>query len=327
MALLGAINCLGGTGNTGVQQCSFDPKLISGAILAPKGTVISTATLAGFKTALSNALYAASKTGRIYPVYGLTSPKDSTEAKTVQTFASGQKKVVREGFNDWGFAFIDGGISLLQQLRKFNGSNWDFFFIDNDPTGQKFLGINNSAANTIKAIPSDGGFFWAGPWGMNDGSKITDYPMEFVFNTTYANDALAFVQADYGYDFATALPGLKDVLVGASATVNATAKHFNITLTSPLGVDIGALYATALASVSLWTGAAAATPTLAYTITSATWVPSVVAGVPGYFDILVGATNYATPPNPSLINLASPLVLAAAGITYESTGQLSIASV
>lgn len=319
MATLGALNCTSLVGNTGVQPCFLDFKFIQGAILAPKGFQFDVTTL---QTTLAAGLYNASKSARLFPVYDFEAPKDGSEAKVIQTMANGQKHVVREGFNQWGFQYVAGGLSLHKNLRTFNGSNWDFFFIDNDSQGQKIFGITGSTATKLKAIPSDGGYFWAEPWKMNDGSKIAEYMIEFVFKSALVNDQIAFAQATF--DFPTTLPGLDDAIIGASATVNGTSKNFNVTVTNPLGVDLGAVYATVLNSNSLWVGTGVGGAAL--TISSVTWVPSTTVGVPGYFTIVVGATNYPTPTAPITLNLTVPATLVAAGAYLESTGVLSIAS-
>lgn len=330
MALLGAISCLSSAGNTGIQQCFCDPKFISGALLVPKGTTYTTTTLSAFQSALSASIYATSKTGRAYPVYGFEAPTDASETKTVQTMATGQKHVVREGFNDWTFQFVNGGLSLLQNLRKFNGSNWDFFFLDNDPLGQKIFGITGAAANTLRAIPSDGGYFWAAPWKLNDGSKVTDYMAQFVYNTKYIVDTVNFVQMLPTFDFPTSLPGLSDLVVTASATVNATTKQFNICLISPLGVDVGALYPTVFGGASgpaNWAQCTVVGTGLPLTVSTSVFVPSTTSGVPSYFTLTLAVTNYPTPPAPVFINVSVPTTLVAAGVNFESTGSLSIASV
>lgn len=322
MATLGAISCLTGVGNTGIQQCAFDPKFIQGAILAPKGYQLPVASLS---TALASLLYATSKTGRGYPIYDFEKMTDSSDKLVLQTMATGAKHPVREGYTDLMFQYVAGGMSLNRNLRLFNGANWDFFFIDNDPLGQKIMGISGKTTGTLQPFPSDGGFFWAHPWTPNTGSEITGYNVQFSTRQNYTNDLINFVS--YAGDMPTAFPGLCDVILTPSATVNATARSFNISLLSPLGTDIGALNSAALsgAGSSLWTAALPAGGAL--TVTSSTWVPSTTAGVPGYFTILLAVGSYPTPPAPVLINLAVPSVLVAAGLNYESTGALSIASV
>lgn len=326
MALLNAISCLTTAGNTGIQTCFCDPKFIQGAILAPKGTVLTTSTLSAFQTALTNGIYATSKSGRMFPIYDFESPKDGSESKIVQSMANGAKHVVREGFNQWGFQYVNGGLSLLQNLRKFNGPNFDFFFIDNDPTGQKIFGIQGATANTIQAIPSTGGYFWAEPWKLNDGSKITGYEVEFCYNTKFINDQVAYVQMPINFDFPTSYPGLDDAIVGGASVVSAVSKTFNITLLNPLGVDLVALNSVALASPAMWAGCITTPGGLPLTVSTTTFFPA-INGQPAYMQLVLAVTNYPTPPAPLLINLSVPSVLAAAGLDFESTGTFSIASV
>jgi hypothetical protein len=326
MATLGAISCLSNVGNTGVPQCFCDPKFITGAMLVPKGSTFTTTSLGAFQTALSTSLYVTSKTGRTFPIYNFETPKFATEQKVVQQMSTGQKHVVREGFNDWSFQYTNGGLSLLKNLRLFNGPNWDFLFIDNDPLGAKIFGITGAAANTLRAIPSDGGFFWANPWTPNDGSKVTEYDLQFAFNTKYANDIVNFVQMPSTFDFPTSMPALNDVVVTASATVNGTPKSFNICLISPLGTDIASLYPAAFAVGSMWAQCTVVATGLPLTVSTATFV-SAAGGAPAYFTILMAATNYPTPPAPVFVNISIPTTLVAAGVYFESTGALSIASV
>lgn len=129
MATLNAIACASNTGNTGIQQCFLDFKFIQGAILAPKGYQFDVTAL---QTNLASGLYNSSRAARLYPIYDFEAPKDGSETKVVQSMSTGQKHVVREGYNQWGFQYVQGGLSLHKNLRLFNGSNWDFFFIDND---------------------------------------------------------------------------------------------------------------------------------------------------------------------------------------------------
>lgn len=326
MAILGAISCTTGVGNTGIQLCAFDPKFIQGAILAPKGYQLPVANLS---TALSALLYNTSKTGRGYPVYDFEKVTDSSDKLVLQSMATGAKHPVREGYTDLMYQYVAGGLSLLKNLRLFNGSNWDFYLIDNDPLGQKIMGITGKTAGNLAPFPSDGGFFWAHPWTPNNGTEIAGYNLQFSTKQIYTNDLINFVS--FAGDLPTAFPGLTDAILQANAVASVVAKHFYINLLNPLGVDLGAIYATALGagvgSAALWNGAAAATPTLPYTITSSTWVPSTNPALPGYFDILVAATNYATPPAASLMNLGVPSALVTAGVDVESTGALSIPSV
>lgn len=335
MAALNALNCLQTVGNSGNPKCTFDPAFISGAILAPTGSIIDpTANSGNILTTMTSLFYAANKAARFYPFYDFEKPTDSSDKLILQSMPNGAKHPVREGFNDWTYQYFDGGLTKHLNARTFNGTNWDFYFISTDlQTGfQQLIGISDSTGTKLQAIPvNPGGYFWAHVWGVNTGSERTKYELQFSYNQRYMNlkGVTSFLTLPFTIE--SSLPGLTDVNVLASVTVSIITKHFYVTLVNPTGVDIGSLYASVIgagvSSAAYWTGAAVATPGLPYTITSATYVPSVVAGVVGYFDILVGATNYAAPPAPSYINIAAPMVLAAVGIDYESTGALSIISV
>lgn len=329
-------NCLGTVKNTGVPQCYTDTSFITGAIIVPRGTVIDGTTVS-ITTSLTNLIYNASKTARGYTAYDFEKVDDSSDKLVLQNMPNGARHPVREGWMDLMFQWFDGGITKNQAMRTFNGSNWDFFFIDTNPmNGQSNLWgiytINSSTGlvvpNKIQAFPVlPGGFLWTPPQKPNTGTERTAYTTQFSFKQTYWADQIAAVSC--AFDFPTTYPGLNDVVVAASATVNATPGSFNISLVSPLGTDIGALYNAALSGTgkSNWTVANAATAA-SITITSVTWVPSTVSGVPGYFTIVVPTTAppYPVSPAPVLINLVNASILQAAGVPYESTGALSIAS-
>lgn len=327
-------NCIGGVRNTGNPLCAIDPNFLIGSIMAPRGTILdgTTQTITQQLTAL---IYNASRSARGYPFYDFEKMTPSSDKLQVQSMPTGARHPVREGWNDWMFQYFDGALSKHQAARTFNGSNWDFFFIDTNPlNGQNNIYgtqvINTSTglpyANKIAAFPVlPGGFFWAHPWEPNTGTERTAYQLQYAFKQTYSNDLIAAVACSF--DFATTFPGINDVNVLASATVNGTPKNFNVSLVSPTGTDIGALYSAALsgAGSTNWNGAVSSSG-LPLTVTSSTWVPSTVSNVPGYFTLVFGATNYPTPPAPIMINLTNANTLQGVGVPYESAGALNIAS-
>lgn len=314
MATLNSLDCLTTAGNTGVGSCYFDPKNIIGAILAPKGYEIDVTTL---QATLIAATHNAAPGSRLYPIYDFENTTDNSEDKTVQTMNTGAKQVVREGFNDWKFQYVSGGLSLLKQLRLFNGGSWDFFFIDSQ---NNIIGIMGSASDKLKAIPSTGGFFWAGPWKLNDGTKVTEYMLQFVFNVTYLNDFYAFVKADF--DVPSTVYGLQDVVVSGDA--NVTSGSYNLTLlTSATQTNLGDVYPVELAAGGLWTakktsnGNTITILSVTYNATTKYFVVALDKTDPDYPTPGVGV--YVT------INLAAPAVLQAAGVDgYESTGAVQI---
>lgn len=328
-------NCLGSVKNTGVPQCYLDTNFITGAIHVPKGTILD-GTTTPITTLLTNLIYNASKTARGYVAYDFEKVDDSSDKLVIQSMPNGARHPVREGWMDLLFQWFDGGINKNQAMRTFNGSNWDMFFIDTNPlNGQSNLwGIYTVSASTglvipnkIQAFPTTpGGFIWTPPQKPNTGSERTTYTTQYAFKQTYWADQIAAVGC--AFDFPTTFPGLNDVNVSAAATVNATPGSFNVSLVSPLGTDIGALYSAALSGTGKtnWTCAVASSGA-SIVITSVTWVPSTTTGVPGFFTLAVVITPpYPTPPLPVLINLVNANALNTAGVPYESTGALSIAS-
>lgn len=321
-------NCVGGVRNTGAPLCSLDPNFITGSIHVPKGTILDGTTLT-ISAALTALLYNASKTSRGYPMYDFEKVTENSDKLVLQTMPTGARHPVREGFMDLMFQYFDGGLSKHQAARTFNGSNWDFYLLDTNPLNglSNIYGIAGPTVNKLQAFPTNpGGFMWAHPITVNTGTERTAYMMEYVFKQTYFTDLIAAVACPF--DFPTTLPGLNDVNVQASVTVNGTTGDFNVCLVSPLGTDIGALNSAALsgAGKTNWivTGVAGAS----ITPTSVTWVPSTTPNVPGYFTFVLPTTAppYPTEPAPILINLVNAATLQAAGIDYESTGALSIAS-
>lgn len=315
MATINALDCITTAGNTGVAYCPFDPSNIIGALLAPKGYEFDVTTP---QATLIAATHNASRGSRLFPLYDFENLTDGTEAKTVQTMQTGQKHVVREGFNDWKFQFVAGGLSLLLQTRLFNGANWDYYFIDGNGV---ILGIVGSTATKIKAIPSTGGFFWAEPWKANDGSKITEYMLHFCFNVKYLNTKSLFRFLSTGIDMPSLVYGLQDL--NLSTTVNATSGSYNVTiLTDATAANMGDINSAGIAVIGNWvasntqTGAAITILTVTYNATTKLFVVA----------LDKTDTDYPTPGTgiKVTLNLAAPAVLQAAGVDgYESTAAVT----
>lgn len=268
MAFLNSLSCLQITANTGIGACPIDPKNITGVILAPKGFTLDATSASTLQTALEAAALSVTKSTRILPIYSLGEPKDSSEDVTIQSFNTGQKAVVREGYQDWTFQIIEsGGIDLLKKLRTLNVVNtaYDFFFVDSQ---NLLIGtIDPNSATNIKAIPSDGGYFYAHPWKMNDGSKVAAYMIQFVFKPIYINEQLAYAQTNFSLQ--DNVKGLQDVTLNSPST-NATSGSYNLTATVVNGqINMHDAYGTILAAPGLWTAINTATG-LAITILTVT---------------------------------------------------------
>ncbi len=312
MATLNTINCLQDVGNTGFGSCVLDFKNIVGAIRLPKGLEIDITAL---QTNLIAAAQNSNKALRALPFYNLLATTDGTEDIVVQSFATGAKKVVREGFNDWKFQYVDGGLTLHKNLRMMNNIDADFLFIDAD---NKIMCLAGSTSTKIKGIPVTGGFFHAHPWKLNDGSKVAEYIVQFTMPVKYTNDLVNVVEADF--DIPSTVLGLQDVTV--TGVAGATAGVYDMTLvTTSVGTNLGDLYPTELAAAGLWTAKNTATDAaitisgVSYNATTKKFVLTLTTTAPPY-----PATGTVT------INLAAPSVLAAAGVDgFESTAAAVIA--
>lgn len=312
MASLNTLTCQLNSGNTGIGACYLNFKFIVGAIIAPKGYEFDVTTP---QSTLSAAALNATKSLRVYPLYDFEAITDASEPKTIQTLGNGSKAVVREGFNDWTFQFRKGGLSLTNNLRKFNGDAWDFYFVDSD---NKIMGIAGSTSTKLKAIPTTGGFIWTGPWKPNDGSKVTEYMIQFLFNQKYSMDLVNYVEA--GFDVPSLLYGLQDVVV--TAVTGGTTGHYNVTAkTGSIGANLGDLYPVLLASPSMWS-VVNSTTNAAVTITGV-----VYDAVNKVFQLTLDTSDTDwTGATSVIINLVAPATLDAAGVTgLESTGGFTIA--
>lgn len=329
MGAINLINCISGVANTGVVPCFLDFKFPQGMIITPKGATLDvTANSGNLLTTLSTNFYNASKSARWYPWYNILDVKDNSEKKRVQTFPSGGSTVVLELFNNWMFQWFEGGLNMLQALRTFNGSNWDFMLIDNDPTGSKMMGIKGSTSNIIQAIPTDGGRIWTDPWILNNAQKITEYNTEVDFNQKYATDQAAMVQFASTFNFSTQLRGLQNANL-SSPGANATPGNFNVNVKSDTSQDIAALQGAGLAVAGLWT-AINHTSGLSITPSGVAYVPPIgtfgtTGYVYGYYTITLPTT---APPYPSSgnvdISLAVPATMVAANLYYETAAPVSI---
>ena len=320
----GILNQATAAGNSKASAIYFDVKNITGAILTPKGYQISNtnlATVSAMLTALQVDCNNASKAARLFALYGFEQISDNSEDIQVQTTSIGSRKPVRDGYNDWGFEFFTGGLSLLNQLRKFNkqSDSHDFFFID---AGGRLIGMQATDSNgniIMQAIPSQGGFFWAHPFKMNDGSKLAQYKLQFVFNPKYINELVNYVDLN-GVDLATTLYSLEDV--NLTGVADATSGTYDIVPQTPTGIYLAANYGTALAQAGAWI-ATNATTGLVIAITGVT--------AKGDGQTMLVALNKSDANYPASgkvnITLAAPAALAALSTPltgFESTGPVGI---
>ena len=180
----------------------------------------------------------------------------------------------------------------------------------------QLIGVQGSTATKIKAIHSR--FFWASPFKLNDGTKITEYMIQFVFETKHLNDFYAIVKADF--DIPTIVKGLQNVTVtGTGSAVPGT--YDMEVLTTATKSNLGDTFGDDLADPALWvatnflTGNAITISTTVYNAVTKKYALGLNVADPDY----PGVGEF------SNINIAAPAVLQAAGIDgYESTGAAKI---
>lgn len=297
--------------NVGIGSKYFNPKLVKGALIVPKGTIITTANLSTLQTVLQGLAQNDTKDARLYPIANFVDFKDNSEKPVTQSFGYGAEVTVRDGIQKWAFQFIKGGKTLNDALRTFNGDLWDFFFVD-----QKNVLFGKTCSTGIQAIPSIE--IYTDPLILNDGKKIAEYVINFKFDPKYLNEEGAFI-ADADFDILDTIFGLQDLVL--TGVLSGTAKTLNLTVKSIMGQNIGALYTsgtTGLGNKAVWTcvddGGASVT------ISTMTWNSL------GYF-VAVCTTGYPVSGKVHF-NLVGPTALAAAGVAgFESAGEVAITAV
>ena len=209
---LNKIFCGSDVKNTGICECFFDPKLITGAIFVPKSKVFTSAELldAAIATTLLNATLAA-QAARIYPFQPFESVTDNTEDPTRQTFGYGTVKTVREGKYNWAFQFLNGGLNLSNALRTFNGliGKYAVIFIESQNT---LIGTSKKDVNDawgLAGIPMSD--IYTRPWRPSDGTNVTNYTTEFSFDPVYINEKIAFKKVSVDSYLLSELMGLEEV--------------------------------------------------------------------------------------------------------------------
>jgi len=314
---LSQISCLNNAQNTGVDACFLDPKRIVGIILTPRNyqvaAAIITTGLAGVLTQLQADINNTSKSARIYPVNGFETGSDSSEALVVQTMSYGGKHVVREGMLDWGYQFVNGGLSLSKKLRSFNGTGHDFFLIDSDNNLIGTSGTDATGSPCLQAISISNGFFWCIPWKVNEGTKIAEYAVRIVFQPQFINDLVQFIAFGASYNLPTLLTGLQSIIL-TSPSANATAGSYNIVpYTQDSKTNLYDTLDTELVAASWVATNDAGLPIAITSVTPGAAVGG--AGIGGYVIALSTADpNYPTVAGKKVtINFASPSVLTTNG--------------
>lgn len=240
--------------NTGICECFFDPKLITGAILTPLGKVFTEAELAdaAIQSTLE-ALVLAVKASRLQPFGPFETITDNTEDPVRQTFGYGTVKVVREGKYNWALQFINGGLNLSNALRSYNGliGKYGVIWLESQNT---FIGTSKKDANGdwgLAPVPlSD---LYQRPWRPSDGSNVTNYTWEVSFDPVYINEKIAFKKVAIDSYLLSELGGLEDIKLTFEDEGTDGGADVTVTAATDCGsVDVFDLYADELAQAGAW---------------------------------------------------------------------------
>lgn len=238
-------NCDVAGGNTGVGSCFNNIRFIKAIIFVPANKTYSTASIAAFKALIEADILADDPLQRAYPVQGLVKPTDNSTAPVFETFPEGSIANVNNGFYDWTFQFIKGGLCLSIALQKANGQNRWFFIVDDQG---RLYGVN-AGEGLIKGVNPN--LTYTPPFTLNTGTNVTVYATRVNFSTDQLNVNAKILDfgADGGLDYLSSLNGLQDVkmLQGAARALGVLKVQ---AFTSCGTVDLHALYATQLAVVA-----------------------------------------------------------------------------
>lgn len=189
MATLNKPLCASDYGNSGVGDCFFEPDKFIGAIQVPANFQIAqgdVATLLEFFTAKIHASIGT----RIFPYPKLISVTDNSEDITINTTDYGDKIFVKDGFYDWTFRYLKGGVLLHQELAKNQGSGKYFIFFDKN---NSIIGYKSGVY--LKGIPVDQ--FRVLPWKLNTGAEAALYNLRFIIDPIYLNQGnLGFLKVE-----------------------------------------------------------------------------------------------------------------------------------
>jgi hypothetical protein len=232
-------------GNTGVQTTYFDPKEIIGAILVPKDWKIDSTYLGTLGVSLKTNLQADTRKAigdRIFPIFSFGGVTDSSAESKYQTFGYGSERKASDGKYTWEFDLMQGGISLIKNLRKFNSSDYDVIFCTRD---SYMIGTKTGTASQMKGVSCD--LLDVKPWKLSDGSNATGLKIKFSLSlaaTAELNENVEYIKTDF--DIESNVHGLIDVRAYETHAASTTKMYIGLT-TNENDVDLVALLTTTIA--------------------------------------------------------------------------------
>lgn len=304
MANLNNPLCATSYGNTGFGDCYLDPSKIVGAFQVPADFGIAEGDTATLQAFLETRIHAAIGT-RIFPYHNFISVTDNTEDVTINTTDYGAKIFIRDGFYDFTFRYLKGGVQAHQEFAKNEGSNKYFLFYDDNGVLYGY-----QSGGLLKGIPVD--LFKVLPWRPATGADAPQYLMRFIINPVFMNKGnLGFLKVKDALEF-----NLFDVLGLQEIELTIIDQTNNVAIvkvTSKISsVDMYSAYKTNLLQVTAWR--AFKSSGAASTVTAVTDNAADLA-----FNVTVNPTHYQQELDGAemKIQLAIASVLRAAPISIE----------
>src|ERR1044072_833152 len=240
MATLNKPLCATNYGNTGVGECFVYLDKIIGAIQVPPNFQIAQSDVAGLLAFFETKIHAAIGT-RVFPYPKLTNITDNTEDITINTTDYGDKIYVKDGFYDWTFRYLNGGVQLHQELAKNSGANKHFLFFDKNSV---LIGYKSGVY--LKGIPVDQ--FRVLPWRPNTGAESALFNMRFIIDPIYLNGGnLGFLKVDFNLLDLTGLQDVELTIIDQAANVATVKVRSKIS-----DIDLYSTYKTNLLQTSAW---------------------------------------------------------------------------
>jgi hypothetical protein len=193
---MGKINkplCATEYGNTGYGDCFLEPSKWVGAIQVPSNFEISEADLADLQAFL-NTKVSAGIGVRIFPYHNFISVTDNTEDITINTTDYGDKIFIRDGFYDFTFRYLKGGVQLHQEIGQNEGSSSkSFLFYD----GNNVSCTGTSRAAVIKGHPCGACSRYSHGDHQQAARRLSTCCASSLIHAIYMNKGnLGFVKAD-----------------------------------------------------------------------------------------------------------------------------------
>lgn len=250
MNVLNTIVSTNSYGNTGVQTTYFDPKEIIGAILVPKSWVIDSTYLGALGVSLKSNLQADTRKAvgsRIFPIFSFGGITKSSEAPKYQKFGYGSERKASDGKYTWEFDLLQGGVSLIKNLRQFKASDYDVLFCTRD---SYLIGTKTGTADEMKGVSCD--LFDVQAWEPSDGTNAASYKVKFSLAlgaTKELNEDIQYIKTDF--DIEANVHGLINAHLTDNGTQSTT--HIFVAATTNEGdVNLYDLYDDELNAAGCW---------------------------------------------------------------------------